>query len=300
MKNSKSALSFIFSRKFLVVILLLSAARAFSQEPVNVVVIGAHPDDCDIDAGGTAIKFAQAGHNVLFVSVTNGDAGHHEKGGGELAKIRIAEAKEAGKRFGVKYVVLNNHDGELMPTLKNRFDIIRLIREWNADIVIGPRPNDYHPDHRNTAILLQDAAYMVIVPNVVPDTPPLSKNPVFLYTEDHFQKPTPFEPDVVVDITDVYEQKIYAMAAHESQFFEWLPWTSGKLDEVPATEKERLKWLSEQRKPSTSEAEEKILAKFYGNEKAEKSKFTESFEVCEYGRKPSDEELKRLFPMLGE
>ncbi len=269
-----------------------------AQNKLNVIIIGAHPDDCDIDAGGTAILFSKAGHNVMFVSVTNGDAGHHEKGGGALAKIRMAEAQEAGKRFGVKYVVLDHHDGELMPTLDIRLEIIRLIRQWNADVVIGPRPNDYHPDHRNTAILLQDAAYMVIVPNVAPDTPPLKRNPVFLYTEDGFQKPTPFQPDIAVDITSVFDKKIYAMAAHESQFFEWLPWTSGKLDQVPATEAERLKWLAEWRKPGINEKTKESLIKWYGNEKAGKAKYAEAFEICEYGRRPADEEIKKLFPFF--
>lgn len=284
---------------FLFVSFLISISFCFAQSKVNVVVIGAHPDDCDIDAGGTAILFAKAGHNVLFVSVTNGDAGHHEKGGGALAKIRRAEAEEAGKRFGVKYVVLDNHDGELMPTLDIRLNIIRLIRQWNADVVIGPRPNDYHPDHRNTAILLQDAAYMVIVPNVAPDTPPLKKNPVFLYTEDGFQKPTPFQPDIAVDITDVFEQKIYAMAAHESQFFEWLPWTSGKLNEVPKTGAERLKWLAEWRKPGINDKTRESLIKWYGTEKARQANYAEGFEICEYGRRPTEEEIRALFPMIG-
>ena len=270
----------------------------FTQEKINVVVIGAHPDDCDIDAGGTAILFAEAGPNVLFVSVTNGDAGHFEIGGGALAKIRTAEAKEAGKRFGVEYMVLDNHDGELMPTLENRLDIIRIIRKWNADIVIGPRPNDYHPDHRNTAILVQDAAYMVIVPNIAPDTPPLKKNPVFLYTHDGFKKPTPFVPDITVDITDVFDQKIYAMAAHESQFFEWLPWTSGRLDQVPATEQERLEWLANWRNPTVSDDIRSSLGKWYGEKRASETKYAEAFEICEYGRRPSEEEIRGLFPML--
>ena len=286
-------------KMFLSLILLAVVSMAFAQEKINVVVIGAHPDDCDLDAGGTAIKFAQAGHQVMFVSLTNGDAGHQEIGGGALAKIRIAEAQEAGKRFGVKYVVLNNHDGELMPTLKNRFDVIRLIRQWNADVVISPRPNDYHPDHRNTAIIVQDAAYMVIVPNVVPDTPPLGKNPVFLYSEDHFQKPYPFEPDIAVDISDVFNRKIYAMAAHESQFFEWLPWTVGKLDEVPKGEKARLEWLANWRKPNISDKARESLVKWYGAGKGKAATAAETFEICEYGRQPSDNEIKILFPMLG-
>ena len=285
---------------FFLALILLSGNVLFAQNKINVIVFGAHPDDCDNDAGGTAILFSKAGHNVMFVSLTNGDAGHHEKGGGELAKIRTAEAQEAGKRFGVKYVVLDNHDGELMPTLENRLKVIRLIRQWNADIVIGPRPNDYHPDHRNTAILMQDAAYMVIVPNVAPDTPPLKKNPVFLFTQDGFQKPYPFQPDISVDITTVADQKIYAMAAHESQFFEWLPWTMGKLNEVPKTEKERLEWLARWRNQETEETVRKSLEKWYGKEKASNAKYAESFEICEFGRKPTDEEIRKLFPMIGK
>ncbi len=283
---------------FLVLVTFSSISLCFSQQKINVVVIGAHPDDCDINAGGTAILWAKAGHNVMFLSVTNGDAGHHEKGGGALAKIRLAEAQEAGKRFGVKYVVLDNHDGELMPTLENRLKIIRLIRQWNADIVIGPRPNDYHPDHRNTAILVQDAAYMVIVPNVAPDTPPLKKNPVFLFTQDGFQKPYPFQPNIAVDISSVANQKIYAMAAHESQFFEWLPWTNGTLEQVPKTEKERLEWLANWRNSEINPAVKNALAKWYGGEKAGKVKYAEAFEICEYGRRPSDEEIRQIFPML--
>ena len=279
---------------------LLLTLFSFAQDKINVIVIGAHPDDCDVDAGGTAILFSKAGHNVLFVSLTNGDAGHHEKGGGELAKIRMKEAQEAGKRFGVKYVILDNHDGELMPTLENRLKVIRLIRNWNADIVIGPRPNDYHPDHRNTAILVQDAAYLVIVPNIAPNTPPLKKNPIFLFTEDRFQKPIPFQPDISVDISDVLDQKIYGVAAHESQFFEWLPWTMGSLDKVPKTEKERLEWLKEWRKPYLNKEVKQSLTKWYGEEKAEAVKYAESFEICEFGRYPSDEEIRKLFPMFGK
>ena len=281
-----------------ITVLLLVVSFCTWAQKINVVVIGAHPDDCDIRAGGTAIKFAKAGHNVLFVSLTNGDAGHHEKGGGALAKIRRAESEEAGRRFGVKYVVLDNHDGELMPTLENRLDVIRLIRSWNADMVIGPRPNDYHPDHRNTSIIVQDAAYMVIVPNVASDVPPLEKNPVFLYVEDRFQKPYPFQPDIAVDISDVFEQKIYAMAAHESQFFEWLPWTAQRLDQVPKGEKERLKWLAEWRNPNISNDIRNTLVKWYGQEKAQKVTAAEAFEICEYGRRPSDEEIRKLFPFF--
>ena len=289
--------------KYLISILfvLLPFSFILSQDrKVNVIVIGAHPDDPDGTAGGTAIKFAKLGHNVMFVSLTNGDAGHQSKGGGALARIRRAEAQEAGRRFGVTYKVLDNHDGELMPTLEVRHQVIRLIRERNADIVIGPRPYDYHPDHRNTAIVLQDAAYMVIVPNVAPDTPPLKKNPVFLYAQDRFQKPYPFSPDIAIDISDVIDQKIYAMAAHESQYFEWLPWTVGQDENVPKGEKERIEWLKSGRRRTVIPAVRESLVKWYGKEKADNITDAEAFEICEYGRQPNESEIRELFPMLGK
>lgn len=286
---------------FLVIGCLLIAGQIMAQtqsRPLRIIMIGAHPDDCDQDGGGTAILFAKSGHAVKFVSVTNGDAGHQSEGGGILAKRRIAEAKEAGKRFGVTYDVLDNHDGTLLPTLEVRLQVIRKIREWNADVVIAPRPNDYHPDHRYTGVLVQDAAYMVAVPNVAADTPPLEKNPVFLYFQDYFQRPNPFRPDVAIDIGPVFSQKIHAMDAHTSQFYEWLPWIGGYLDQVPANEADREKWLAENRKGRITPEVRKSLEKWYGKEKAAAIQYAEAFEVCEYGRQPNEAELRRLFPMI--
>lgn len=275
------------------------AGFLFAQDEVlNIVVLGAHPDDCEGDAGGVALLYASLGHHVKFISLTNGDAGHYSKGGGALAKIRMAEAQEAGKRLGVKeYVVLDNHDGELMPTLENRLKVIREIRKWNADLVIGPRPNDYHPDHRYTAILMQDAAFMVVVPNIAPDVPALKKNPVFVFAEDRFQKPNPFEADIAIDIDEVFEKKIYGMAAHASQYFDWLPWLAGTLDQIPEDEAGRLEYLGQRRTfrpgPSTRES----LIRWYG-EKGKSVNHAEGFEICEYGKQPDEKEILRLFPML--
>jgi len=264
----------------------------------RLIVIGAHPDDCDMDAGGTAILFAKMGYAVKFVSVTNGDAGHQHEGGGALAKRRIAEAQEAGKRFGVTYDVLDNHDGELLPTLDIRLQIVRKIRAWNADVVIAPRPNDYHPDHRYTGVLVQDAAYMVAVPNVAPDTPPLKKNPVFLYSQDGFKRPNPFRPDIAIDITSVFDQKIHAVAAHESQVYEWLPWIGGYENEVPKNPADREKWLASRYEANISSEIKAALEKWYGKEKASSVKYFEAFEICEYGTQPNDERIRSLFQML--
>lgn len=272
---------------------------AMAQDKLRVIAIGAHPDDCDSGIGGTAIQFAKLGHAVKFLSVTNGDAGHQSMGGGALAKRRRAEAQEAGRRFGiVEYEVLDNHDGELTPSLEVRKEIIRRIRRWNADIVVAPRSNDYHPDHRYTGILVQDAAYMVVVPNVCPDTPPLKKNPTFFYFQDGFQRPNPFRPDVAVDIDGVVEQKLDAMDAHVSQYYEWLPWVAGNLDKVPKDPAARRKWLGEQRqRRQVTPAIREALIKWYGAERGNKIRQAEAFELCEYGRRPNEQELKRLFPM---
>ncbi|MEM7656579.1 MAG: carbohydrate-binding family 9-like protein [Bacteroidota bacterium] len=270
------------------------------EDPLRIIVIGAHPDDADIDAGGTAALWAAMGHQVKFLSLTNGDAGHQSMGGGALAKRRRAEAQESARRLGItEYEVLDNHDGELLPSLEVRLQVIRSIRSWQADVVILPRPNDYHPDHRNTGLVVQDAAYMVIVPNVASDTPPLENNPVFLYSHDRFQEPTPFRPEIAVNIDAVFEQKIDALDAHVSQFYEWLPWTLHILDQVPKDEQERKVWLAEKRKGSINSAMKASLEKWYGPEVAAEVRHAEAFQVCEYGRQPSEEDIRRMFPMLG-
>ena len=284
----------------LVVFTIHLATQAQEDKKIRIIMIGAHPDDCDDDGGGTAALFAQMGYAVKFVSVTNGDAGHHLTGGVALAKRRFAEAQEAGKRLGVVYDVLDNHDGQLMPTLEVRLQIIKKIREWNADIVIAPRPNDYHPDHRYTGVLVQDAAYMVAVPNIAPETPALKKNPVFLYFQDRFQRPNPFRPDIAIDITNVFDKKIAALDAHESQMYEWLPWIGHYSDKVPREKTERIKWLAEARKQTIKPEVRTALEKWYGKEKAGAIKNAEAFEICEYGAQPDDEMIKRLFPMVGK
>jgi len=268
------------------------------ETKIRVIAFGAHPDDCDIRASGTAALFASSGHAVKFVSVTNGDAGHQDMHGAELAARRLREAKESARRLGIEYDVLKNHDGELLPTLPVRQQIIREIRSWNADIVMAPRPNDYHPDHRYTGVLVQDAAYMVVVPSVTPDVPPLRKNPVFLYYEDRFQRPNPFRPDIAVRIDDVIDKKIDALDAHVSQFYEWLPWVDGRLSEVPLDPAERKAWLKRERSRAVSPEVRASLMKWYGPEKGNSTQYYEAFEICEYGAQPEEAQMRKLFPML--
>ena len=285
---------------WLLPLLLVAVPQTHAQntDAARILFVGAHPDDCDVKAGGTAALLAEAGHAVKFVSLTNGDAGHHEMGGGPLAKRRRAEAKEAARRLGIDaYEVLHYHDGELMPTLDVRHDVIRLIREWDADVVVGHRPNDYHPDHRYAGRVVQDAAYMVQVPNVLPKVEPTDGNPVFLYFKDRFEKPTPFEHDITVAIDDVIDQKISALDAHESQFYEWLPWVSDALNEVPEGEAARKDWLKDRWTSTVSEGARESLATWYGEDRAQAAQYAESFQVAEYGRQPTDAEIRRLFAL---
>jgi LmbE family N-acetylglucosaminyl deacetylase len=283
------------------IILLMQCQWVIAQtikEKSRIIVIGAHPDDCDNEAGATAALLASMGHAVKFVAVTNGDAGHQTMKGKELAARRYLETQEVAKRLGITYDVLDNHDGALLPTLEVRLQIIKKIREWNADVVIAPRPNDYHPDHRYTGVLVQDAAYMVEVPNVAPDAPALRKTPVFLYAQDHFQRPNPFRPDIVIDVTTTFDKKISAFDAHVSQFYEWMPWIGRYEKDVPSGKVERLQWLKKTYDHPMKENIREAMAKWYGAKRAADAKYAEAFEICEYGAQPNETEIRRLFPML--
>jgi LmbE family N-acetylglucosaminyl deacetylase len=265
---------------------------------IRVIMIGAHPDDCDLNGGGTAALFASMGYAVKFVSLTNGDAGHQSEKGPGLAARRLAESQEAARRLHVSYDVLDHHDGQLVPGIDVRLEVIKKIREWNADIVIAPRPNDYHPDHRYTGILVQDAAYMVMVPNIASETPALRKNPVFLYFQDRFKYPYPFQPDIAIDINSTFDQKIDALDAHESQVYEWLPWIGHFSDQVPKNKVDRKAWLAVSRSIVITPAVRASLEKWYGVDRAAQVKHAEAFQICEYGMQPDKEQIKKLFPML--
>ncbi|MEM7133250.1 MAG: PIG-L family deacetylase [Chloroflexota bacterium] len=271
-------------------------------KPLQLLVFGAHPDDPDISAGGLAAIYARMGHAVKMISLTSGDAGHHEIGGAPLAWRRRREAAAAGACLGAEYLTLDIHDGALLPTLENRNTVIEIMRNTKPDLVLVHRPNDYHPDHRYASQLVQDASYMVTVPNVVSHVPHLRTMPVIMYTWDHFQKPTPFSPDVVVNIDEVIEQKLDALHCHESQMYEWLPYNGQYEAEVPSSDDERRKWLAEFRKGHLRRVAElypEKLAHFYGTERAAQIQYAEAFEACEYGTPLTPERIQQLFPFLG-
>ena len=274
-----------------------------SDGKLRIIAFGAHPDDAEFQMGGAAIKWAKLGHHVKLVSVTNGDLGHWEISGGPLAIRRTKEVQEAARRMGTSVEVLDIHDGELMPSLEKRRTIARLIRDWNADLVLAHRPNDYHPDHRYTGILVQDAAFMVAVPFFVPDTKPLKKNPVFMYYPDRFKKPYAFEPDIAISLDDVFEKKVDAVDALVSQVYE-----GGALGSEetliqrkahdPVARKEMLRESWGRRNGGIANLYRDSLIEWYGQEAGAAVKYAEAYQVCEYGRQPSKVELKRLFPFF--
>ena len=269
---------------------------------LRILIIGAHPDDADIGCGGLALKYVSLGHTVKFLSTTNGDTGHHEIGGIELARRRYAEAQASARVAGLaEYQVLDLHNGELEPSVANRKLIIRIIREYNPDLIITHRPNDYHPDHRYTSQLVQDASYIVTVPNMVALTDILPRTPKICYMHDNFRKPLPFQPDVVVGIDDVIEQKVRMMDCHESQFYEWLPFNQGISDQVPADPEERRRWLASLRLPyfeNIADAYRPVLIELYGEREGRAFRYAEAFEGCEYGAGFNKEDIPRLFPFF--
>jgi LmbE family N-acetylglucosaminyl deacetylase len=305
--------TFALRQVLLITGLLFVAKPLFGQIPgietppedgkLRIIAFGAHPDDCEIQAGGSAALWARRGHHVLFVSVTNGDIGHWREAGGPLALRRKSEVDEAHAILGIQGVVLDIHDGELEPTLENRRTFTRLIRQWNADLVLGHRPNDYHPDHRYTGVLMQDAAYMVTVPFFCPDVPAMKKNPVFMYYADRFEKPSPFEPSVVVSIDPVVDKKLDALGVMISQFAEG--GANGGPDlypaNDPATQKARQAQVREgfaRRFQSIATRFPEQLSAWHPGNASPPVKYAEAFELCEYGGQPDRAELKRLFPFF--
>lgn len=286
----------------------------------KIMVIGAHPDDCDVYCGGIALKYIKCGFKVKFLSVTNGSKGHQTMSSDELVKRRAKETEAVAELTGIEYSVWEDvEDGELEATLKNRMRLVKEIRQFNPDIIFCNRPNDYHPDHRNTSILVQDASYLLIVPLFCPDTPALSSSPVIMHWFDNFKNPV-FKPDVVIDIDDVIEEKFEMLNCHESQVYEWLPYTEGELEGIPYGKAERLEWLKYPKAPKTgneldnmslsahrigslSEMREaartvlfrKNLIEKYGD-KGKNIIFSEAYAVSEYGRPLTRELRKELFP----
>ena len=298
MKSIASLLVFSVAMAMASVPHALTQGGAPQQKPLRIIAFGAHPDDAELKASGVAALWAAAGHKVKFVSMTNGDVGHFEMAGGPLAKRRKAEVEACAKILGIETQVLDIHDGELTPSLENRKTMSRLIREWQADIVMGHRPYDYHPDHRYTGVLMDDSAVVVMAPFFVPDTPPTPRNPVFLYYSDGFQDPKPFTPSIVVDIDGAAEKKWQCVSAMPSQFGDRDSWQARTLPNVPSGDRERATYLLDlfkKRSLSVADLYRERLTALYGPERGKKVQYAEAFQLGQYGRQVPVDELKAMF-----
>ena len=270
-----------------------------AQRPLKIIAFGAHPDDAELKASGVAAMWAAAGHKVKFVAMTNGDVGHFEQAGGPLAKRRKAEVAECAKILGIENDVLDIHDGELVPSLENRQKVARLIRDWQADIVMGHRPYDYHPDHRYTGVLLNDTAVVVVAPFFVPDTPPTQRNPVYMNYSDGFLDPKPFTPTIVVGIDAQADKKWKCIQAMPSQFGDKDSWQGRTLPNVPADDRGRAAHILDivkQRNVTVANTYRDRLVALYGEERGRKIRYAEAFQLGQYGRQAPPEELKAMFP----
>ena len=250
---------------------------------------------------------------MMIGAMCNGDGGHHILTAEEIAKRRRKESLAVAQFAGIEYDVWeDSSDCVLYADLDTRARLVREIRKFNPDIIFCSRPNDYHADHRNASMLVQDASYLLVVPHYCPDVPAMKETPPILYFYDHFQNP-PFKADIAVDIDDVIDDKFKMLSLHESQVYEWLPYTKGLLDQVPAEPEKRLEWLhepriprdgtpidaeilarnliglqSEYREAKPAVAHRDTLMQRYGD-KGSKTLFAEVFGLCEYGGAYSDE-----------
>jgi len=272
-----------------------------TNNKIRVIVIGAHPDEPDIYAGGTAALFAMHGHEVKFLSLTNGCCGHHEQGREELVVRRRAEAVEAAKRLGVlEYEVLDTPDGELLPSIDVRKQVVERIVRWQADIVITFHPEGgHHVDNRYTGKVVSDAAALVVMTPNAAGGAYLKTPPLYLLMPDYSMKSF-YSADVVVDIGSVVKKKLLACDAHGSQFYEFAAWQRNILDEVPESGEEKEAFLLKYWSNFLYASDEMktSLKKWYGAEHAANVTFAEPFEIAQYSRRPSDEEMRTLFPML--
>ena len=268
---------------------------------MKVLMIGAHQDDNEFRCGGLAHRLTKMGHEVRLVSCCNGSGGHHIMTPEETSKKRAEESAAVAKLLGIRYDVWDNEDCTLVADLETRRKMIRYIRAFSPDLVITHRSNDYHADHRAVAQLVQDASYMLTVPHECPDVPAMRRMPVIMYNEDRFKNPE-FRADIVLDMDDEIETKLRIAHLNECQVYEWLPYTH-EYETPPEDEEERFEWLQGMKITSETTDEEvmtagrgysvryaKVAARFrkqlieqYGQERGEKIRFAEAYEVCEYG-----------------
>lgn len=186
------------------------------SDKMLILGIGAHPDDLEINCGGTLARFHQQDHKVVMAFACSGDKGHFRIPPAELAQIRKQEAQDAADLIQAESRWLGFDDGEIMgESLQNRNIFIDLIRQVRPDIIFTHSPEDYHADHTAVSRLVTDATFMSTVPHIKTRYPAVKDLPQIYFIEPYGGMK--FQPDIYVDIQDCYSMKVAMLAKHQSQ-----------------------------------------------------------------------------------
>lgn len=182
---------------------------------MNILAVGAHPDDIELQCAGTLAMYKKQGHEIYMAVVTNGDMGNYDTEPKELARIREAEFRESCEVLGATPIWMGFPDELLENTMENRLAFVDMLRSVNPDMVITHGANDYHPDHRITHQLVWDALPLASIAYIKTKHNPTTRQ-VTLYMMDNLGG-IEFLPTEFVDITEVIELKKEALAKHASQ-----------------------------------------------------------------------------------
>ena len=267
----------------------------------KLLIFGAHPDDAEFHAGALMAFYRERNWPVKVISATMGDAGHHEESGESLAQRRAGELRAALGVIGAECEIWEHRDGFLTATLELRAQVIEEIRRYQPDLVLTHRTVDYHPDHRALAQAVQDASYLVTVPSVSPKVPALRRDPVVAFLTDHFTRPLPLRPDVLVSADEHADAVVEMIHRHTSQVYEWLPYNRSSAQPPPASEDAARKaWLRrecfEPRWGATANRFREQLVRRFGPERGGTIRFAEAYEISEYASPLTPEAHQRLFP----
>ncbi len=190
----------------------------------RILAIHAHPDDCEILAGGTLALLAGLGHDLTIATFTPGDCGSCDIGPDEIAAIRRREAAASAAQIGAAYTCLEFRDLAIFNDDPSRRRVAEALRRARPDIVLAAAPVDYMCDHEAASALVRDTCFVVSMPNYKVDAPPTAAIP-HLYFMDPLggrdREDNLVRPDFVVDVTATFERKRSMLAAHASQR-EWL------------------------------------------------------------------------------
>lgn len=182
---------------------------------MNILAIGAHPDDIETSCGGTLAKYAKQGHKVFTATATNGNVGSATLSKEEIAAIRKAEAARAAAVIGAEYICLDYDDEMFFEDKAARLAFIDLVRYCKADVILTHNPEDYNPDHELTSKIVNDIAVMIPVAKIETRSKPYDKIPLIAYFEP--VNGLGFVPTEYVDITDTMDLKMAMCYEHKSQ-----------------------------------------------------------------------------------